>query len=119
MNIRLLDYGYVIAVKSDHRVRTPAGTSTVSDLISMIPYVLLAVIASLEHRDSAECACVELVAVSSPELLKLLRILVLAPPRQDIDPDHALRWSHWRRRHQHRAAACHRRWNEVTAVSVT
>lgn len=88
-------------------------------LISMISYALLAVITSLERRDSTEHGHAELVPVSSRELLKLLRILVLARPRQDLDPDHALRWSHWRRRHQHRAAACHRRWNEVTAVSVT
>ncbi|MBB4935758.1 hypothetical protein FHR32_000063 [Streptosporangium album] len=88
-------------------------------LISMISYVLPAVIAGLEHRDSADHAHVELVPVSCRELLKLLRILVPARPRQNIDPDHALHRSHWRRRHQHRAAACHRRWNEVTAVSVT
>lgn len=30
-----------------------------------------------------------------------------------------LRWSHWRRRHQHRAATCHRRWNEITAATTT
>lgn len=37
MSIRLLGYGYVIAVKSDHRVRTPAGTSTVTDLVKRVP----------------------------------------------------------------------------------
>jgi len=27
-----------------------------------------------------------------------------------------LSWSRWRRRHQHRATTCHRRWNEITAA---
>ena len=39
--------------------------------------------------------------------------LVLTQPRRDLA--HVLHWSQWRRRHQHRAAACHRHWNEVAA----
>ncbi|WP_329082447.1 IS701 family transposase [Streptosporangium sp. NBC_01469] len=35
--IRDLAYRYVIAVKTDHRVRTPADTSTVTDLVKRLP----------------------------------------------------------------------------------
>nr|BBA20954.1 hypothetical protein [Streptomyces atratus] len=27
--------------------------------------------------------------------------------------------STWRRRHQHRSAACHQRWNDATAAATT
>ncbi|RSM94891.1 IS701 family transposase [Nonomuraea sp. WAC 01424] len=104
-----LDQGQVTTWRSWHRWC----------LISMISYVLLAVIASSERHHNTTPIPADLVPVSCRELLKLLRILILARPRQDLDPEHALHWSLWRRRHQHRAAACHRRWNEITAASVT
>ncbi|GAB2798406.1 hypothetical protein GCM10027073_33200 [Streptomyces chlorus] len=59
------------------------------------------------------------VPVSPRELLALLRVFALPRLRQDTDPAHALRWSWWRRHHQHRATACHRRWNEITAAATT
>jgi hypothetical protein len=57
--------------------------------------------------------------MSCRELMKLLRRFTFPRPRQDIDPQHALRWSLLRRRHQYRAATIHRQWNEVTAASIT
>ncbi|MGW0633457.1 hypothetical protein [Streptomyces sp. NPDC002758] len=59
----------------------------------------------------------ELIPLTRPEQLVLLRATVLPTPCRDLP--HVLRWSTWRRRHQHRAAACHRRWNEVTAAATT
>jgi DDE superfamily endonuclease len=57
------------------------------------------------RNDPAEA---DLVPLSSNELLRLLRTLILPQPRRD--PEHLLWWSTWRRRHQHRARLCHRRW---------
>ncbi|WP_345613986.1 hypothetical protein [Streptomyces sanyensis] len=50
-----------------------------------------------------------LVPLSSRELLRLLRALVLPPPRRDRE--HLLWWSTWRRRCQHHARLCHQRWH--------
>ncbi|MGI5487965.1 IS701 family transposase [Microtetraspora malaysiensis] len=104
-----LDQGQVTGWTSWHRW----------SLMSMVAYALLAVMASLERGDTTQTGEVELVPVSCRELVKLLRGFALPRPRQDIDPEHALRWSLWRRRHQYRAATCHRRWNEATAASIT
>jgi SRSO17 transposase len=49
------------------------------------------------------------IALTSRELLRLLRQLLLPAPRRDRD--HVHRWSLWRRRHQHRAREAHRRWH--------
>jgi hypothetical protein len=59
----------------------------------------------------------ELVPASSRELLRFLRITVLPQPRRDRG--HLLRWSAWRRHHQHQAAQAHRRWNNITAAATT
>ncbi|GIH23500.1 hypothetical protein Aph01nite_18100 [Acrocarpospora phusangensis] len=104
-----LDQGQVTSWTSWHRW----------SLISMIAYALLAITTSLERSGTTQSAQVEFVPVSCRELVKLLRQFTLPRPRQDIDPEHALRWSVWRRRHQYQAATCHRRWNEVTAASIT
>ena len=50
-----------------------------------------------------------MIAITVPELLRLLRGTVIPPPRQDRE--HILHWSDWRRRHQHRAQQAHQRWN--------
>jgi hypothetical protein len=50
-----------------------------------------------------------LIPITVPELLRLLRDTVIPPPRRD--KAHRLRWSTWRRRHQHRARQAHQRWN--------
>jgi hypothetical protein len=49
----------------------------------------------------------ELIPLTVPELLRLLRGTVIPPPRRDRA--HRLHWSIWRRRHQHRARCAHRR----------
>jgi hypothetical protein len=49
-----------------------------------------------------------LVPVTVPELLRLLRDIVIPPPWRDRA--HRLYWSAWRR-HQHRARQAHQRWN--------
>ncbi|WP_328441204.1 hypothetical protein OHA71_38040 [Streptomyces sp. NBC_00444] len=107
-----LDQGQVTCWTSWHRW----------SLMSMIAYALLAVGALRERQRTTSGEsddALALVPVSPRELLALLRVFVLSRPRQDADPAHALHWSHWRRQHQQRAADCHRRWNNVTAVAVT
>lgn len=104
-----LDQGQVTTWTSWHRW----------SLISLIAYALLAITTSQERGGSTGVHDGNFVPVSCRELVKLLRRFVLPPARQDIDLEHALHWSLWRRRHQARAAACHRRWNEVTAASIT
>ncbi|MFB7008662.1 MULTISPECIES: hypothetical protein [unclassified Streptomyces] len=39
----------------------------------------------------------------------LLRLLVLPPPRRDVE--HVLHWSSRRRHHQHRARTCQPAWH--------
>uniref|UniRef100_UPI002F9162E0 IS701 family transposase n=1 Tax=Streptomyces sp. NBC_01562 TaxID=2975879 RepID=UPI002F9162E0 len=106
-----LDTGQVTCWTSWHRW----------SLMSMIAYALLAV-GALHERQRAHPANSDdelaMVPVSPRELLALLRVFALPRPRQDTDPAHALHWSNSRRRHQHRATACHRRWNNVTAVAI-
>ncbi|MFD5514381.1 IS701 family transposase, partial [Streptomyces sp. NPDC127051] len=65
-----------------------------------------------QEPDPAETA---MILLTRPELLRILRTFVL--PQPVTDPEHILHWSRWRRRHQFQAAACHRRWNEVTAAT--
>jgi hypothetical protein len=50
-----------------------------------------------------------LIPVTVPELLRLVRGTVIAPPRRDRAD--RLHWSAWRRRLQYRARQAHRRWN--------
>ena len=50
-----------------------------------------------------------LIPITAPELLRLLRDIVIPPPRRDRP--HRLHWSAWRRRHQHRARQAHQRSN--------
>lgn len=81
-------------------------------VITLIAHASLAVTAALERaaqsgrNDPAEA---DLVPLSSHELLRRLQALPLPPPRRDRD--HLLWWPTWRRRHQHRARLCHRRWH--------
>ncbi|MCX5261738.1 hypothetical protein OOK27_47740 [Streptomyces canus] len=81
-------------------------------VIALVAYAFLATAAALERTAQAtrDDPCeADLVPLSSHELLRLLRALILPPPRRDRD--HLLWWSTWRRRHQHRARPCHRRWH--------
>ncbi|MGW6542806.1 hypothetical protein ACWGBH_08120 [Streptomyces massasporeus] len=88
-------------------------------LMSLIAAALLAVATARHRADSAlgetRTDSEALIALTRPEPLRLLRTFALSTPV--TTPKHALHWSHWRRRHQHRAATCHRRWNEVTAAT--
>ncbi len=83
-------------------------------LISLIAAALLAV-ALARTRSAHSPPPTGLIPLTRPELLALLQAAALRAPRRDLA--HTLHWSRWRRRHQHRAATCHRRWNEITAVA--
>lgn len=97
-----LDEGQVTCWRSWHRW----------SVVAMVVYAYLAVCAALERADQAvqkEAEELTLVPISCRELLRLLRVPVLPPVCRDLA--HVRWWSRWRRRHQHRARTCHRRWN--------
>jgi hypothetical protein len=83
-------------------------------LISLIAALLAVALARTRSAHSPPAT--GLIPLTRPELLALLRAAVLRAPRRDLV--HTLHWSHWRRRHQHRAATCHRRCNEITAAAI-
>uniref|UniRef100_UPI003D71F0BE IS701 family transposase n=1 Tax=Actinacidiphila sp. bgisy167 TaxID=3413797 RepID=UPI003D71F0BE len=85
-------------------------------LISLIAAALLAATLA-RHHPTEPSSQTELIPLTRPELLVLLRATILPAPCRDLV--HVLHWSRWRRRHQHRAAACHRRWNHITAAATT
>ncbi|CAM5417628.1 hypothetical protein SALBM311S_04385 [Streptomyces alboniger] len=82
-------------------------------LISLLAAAILTVIRARTTRPAG----IDLVPASPRELLAVLRATVIPTPRRDLD--HVLHWSAWRRRHQHRATACHRHWNNATAEATT
>ncbi|WP_405933362.1 hypothetical protein [Streptomyces sp. NBC_00827] len=88
-------------------------------LISLIAAALLTVATTRHHAvsalDESGTESEPMIALTRPELLQLLRTFAL--PQPVTAPEHVLHWSRWRRRHQHRAAVCHHRWNEVTAAA--
>jgi SRSO17 transposase len=95
-----LDAGQVIRWKSWHR--RPAAC--------LLAYLYLAVAVALQRQQEASSdPDAGLIPVTVPELLRLLRDIVIPPPRRDRA--HRLRWSAWRRHHQHRARQAHQRWN--------
>ncbi|MFB7116160.1 IS701 family transposase [Streptomyces sp. NPDC056291] len=103
-----LDKGQVTCWNSWHRW----------SVIALVAYAFLAVAAAFERAAQAgrnDPAEADLVPLSSHELLRLLRALILPPPRRDRD--HLLWWSTWRRRHQHRARLCHRRWHAYAGTT--
>ena len=106
-----LDQGQVTCWNSWHRW----------SLISLIAAALLSVSTARHrtadhiHPDGPAPAKAAMIPFTRPELLRILRVFIL--PQPVADPEHILRWSRWRRRHQFQAAACHRRWNEVTAAA--
>jgi SRSO17 transposase len=95
-----LDAGQVIRWKSWHRW-------TAICLLACI-YLAVAVALQRQHEPGSDPDA-GLIPVTVPELLRLLRDIVIPPPRRDRP--HRLHWSDWRRRHQHRAREAHRRWN--------
>ena len=106
-----LDAGQVIRWKSWHR-RTA---------ICLLAYIYLAVAVAVQRQQDAGCdPDAGLIPITVPELLPLLRDIVIPPPRRDRA--HRLHWSIWRRRHQHRARQAHQRWNayaETTPMITT
>jgi len=95
-----LDAGQVIRWRSWHRWTA----------ICLLAYLYLAVAVALQRQHEAGSDLdTGLIPVTVPELLRLLRDVVIPPPRRDRA--HRLHWSHWRRRHQHRARQAHQRWN--------
>jgi SRSO17 transposase len=95
-----LDAGQVIRWKSWHRWTA----------ICLLAYIYLAVAATVQRQqDASSDSDTGLIPLTVPELLRLLRGTVIPPPRRDRP--HRLRWSSWRRRHQHRARQAHQRWN--------
>jgi SRSO17 transposase len=95
-----LDAGQVIRWTSWHRWTT----------ICLLACIYLAVAVALQRQhEPGSDPDAGLIPVTVPELLRLLRDIVIPPPRRDRA--HRLHWSHWRRRHQHRAREAHKRWN--------
>ncbi|MDQ0765460.1 SRSO17 transposase [Streptomyces canus] len=72
-------------------------------LFSLIAAAVLALTAAAVHEATEERP--ELVPLTCPELIRLLRALTLPAPVRDRD--HVLHWTAWRRRHQAVATACH------------
>jgi SRSO17 transposase len=95
-----LDAGQVIRWTSWHRWTA----------ICLLAYLYLTVAVALQRQQEASSGPdTRLIPVTAPELLRLLRDVVIPPPRRDRA--HRLHWSDWRRRHQHRARQAHQRWN--------
>ena len=95
-----VDAGQVIRWKSWHRWTA----------ICPLAYLYLAVAVALQREhDAGSGLDAGLIPVTVLELLRLLRGIVIPPPRRDRP--HRLHWSDWRRRHQHRARQAHQRWN--------
>jgi len=95
-----LDSGQVIRWKSWHRWSA----------VCLLAYIYLAVtVAAQRQEDAGSGPDAGLIPVTVPELLRLLRDIVIPPPRRDRP--HRQHWSQWRRRHQYRASQAHQRWN--------
>jgi hypothetical protein len=78
--------------------------------ICLLACIYLAVAVALQRDQEARSDLdTWLIPVTIPQLLWLLRDIVIPPPRRDRT--HRLHWSEWRRRHQHRARQAHQRWN--------
>ncbi|MFE1785820.1 hypothetical protein ACFW9F_25415 [Streptomyces sp. NPDC059506] len=84
-------------------------------LIGLMAAAVLTVTRARPH--TAARAGFDPVPASPRELLAVLRATVIPMPRRDLD--HILHWSAWRRRHQRRATACNRYWNNITAAATT
>jgi len=101
-----LDAGQVIRWKSWHRWTA----------ICLLAYLYLAVAVAVQRQHDAGSGRDDgLIPVTVPELLRLLRGIVIPPPRRDRA--HRLHWSDWRRRHQHRARQAHQRWNAYAGTT--
>ncbi len=95
-----LDAGQVIRWRSWHRWTA----------VCLLAYLYLAVAVALQReQDVGSDPDAGLIPVTILELLPLLRVTVIPPPRRDRA--HRLHWPEWRRRHRHRARQAHQRRN--------
>jgi SRSO17 transposase len=99
-----LDSGQVIRWRSWHRWSA----------LCLLTYIYLAVTAAF-HRDSHADPETDLIPITIPELVRLLRDTVIPPPRRDRP--HRQHWSQWRRHHQYRARQAHQRWNAYADIT--
>lgn len=74
-------------------------------LFSLIAAAVLALTLAATTTHTHPTGPAGLTPLTCPELVRLLRALVLPPPVHDRD--HVLHWTAWRRRHQAIATACH------------
>jgi hypothetical protein len=78
--------------------------------VCLLAYIYLAVAVAVQRQQEASSdPDAGLIPVTVPELLRLLRDVVIPPPRRDHA--HRQHWSRWRRRHQYRARQAHQHWN--------
>ena len=95
-----LDKGQVTCWNSWHRWTA----------VALLTYIYLTVAVALERaRDALPAIAAVMIAVTVPEMARLLRGPVIPLPHRDRA--HVLHWSDWRRRHQKRAQQAHQRWN--------
>jgi SRSO17 transposase len=73
-------------------------------ILAMLAYAFLAVVAATEQAENPTTQESSLIALTCNEIKRLFNTF-LADPIRDLR--HRLRWSIWRRRHQHRARASH------------
>jgi SRSO17 transposase len=92
----------------EHQVRrwTPWRRWT---LISMLAHALLSAFAAAARARQQQPA--GMIALTCNEITRLINRLILDPVRSAAS---ILRWSHWRRRHQHRARTSHYRRRRAT-----
>jgi hypothetical protein len=70
-------------------------------ILSMLAHAFLAVLAATERSTRSDHG---LTPMTCNEIQHLLNSLITST---NHDRRHCLRWSHWRRRHQHHARTCH------------
>jgi hypothetical protein len=75
-------------------------------LLAMLACTLLAVLAATERAENPTPQGTSLIALTRNEIGRLFNTYIAEPIR---DLRHRLRWSNWRRRHQHRARTSHYR----------
>jgi SRSO17 transposase len=72
--------------------------------LAMLAAAVLTIAAAAER--TRRVAPEDQIPLTRNEIAHLLATLIIAPAHS---PGHRLHWSHWRRRHQHRARTCHYR----------
>ena len=93
--------GKGLAGLDQHQVRRWASWQRWT-ILAMVASAFLAVLAATEHARQPPPD--GMIPLTSSEIHHLLNVLITQPTR---DLRHRLRWSTWRRRHQHRARVSH------------